>query len=98
MTDTSADTTYWNAMVPELTVSDFAASLAFYQLSGFHVRFQRDNPRFAYLILGQAQTWYTDTLVRTCRRGVNFQIEVAAVQWRADRCVCIRHPLKSINS
>ncbi|MEY2844962.1 MAG: hypothetical protein RL076_508 [Chloroflexota bacterium] len=88
MTDTSADTTYWNAMVPELTVSDFAASLAFYQLSGFHVRFQRDNPRFAYLILGQAQLmieayhaegWHTDTLVHPFGRGVNFQIDVTDV-------------------
>ncbi|MFM7679420.1 MAG: bleomycin resistance protein [Roseiflexaceae bacterium] len=88
MPDTATHATYWNAMVPELTVSDFAMSLVFYQLSGFHVRFQRDNPRFAYLTRGQAQLmieayhadgWHTDTLVRPFGRGVNFQIEVTDV-------------------
>ncbi len=56
--------TYWNAMVPELTVRDIAVSLAFYRLLGFAVRFQRSEPDFVYLTRGQAQlmleAWHVD--------------------------------------
>lgn len=46
---------YWNPMVPELTVTDFAVSLHFYTVVlGFEVRIQRQNPDFAYLCFGEA--------------------------------------------
>ncbi len=77
---------YWNPMVPELTVSDFARSLSFYvDMLGFTVLIRRDNPDFAYLCSGEAQlmleayhsgSWDTGELSYPLGRGVNFQIEV----------------------
>jgi catechol 2,3-dioxygenase-like lactoylglutathione lyase family enzyme len=78
--------TYWNPMVPELTVSDFATSLHFYvEILGFELMNQRKDPPFAYLSIGDAQLmieqyhaegWKTGALERPFGRGVNFQIEV----------------------
>ena len=79
----------WNPMVPELSVSDFDASLGFYCALGFHVRYRRADPAFAYLELGLAQimleechenAWITADLHRPFGRGVNFQIEVSDAQ------------------
>lgn len=76
----------WNRMVPELTVTDFAASLNFYvEVLGFRIIIRREQPDFAYLALGDAQLmleryqddgWNTAELIRPFGRGVNFQIEV----------------------
>ncbi|WP_099143220.1 bleomycin resistance protein [Xenorhabdus kozodoii] len=73
-------------MVPELTVTDFSASINFYQkILGFEVLIQRKNPDFAYLGLGEAQLmleafhddgWNTGELNKPLGRGINFQIEV----------------------
>ena len=80
---------YWNALVPELTVVLLEASLRFYNAAGFSVRFQRKDPPFAYLELGQAQImleqehalgWSTAPLNCPLGRGVNFQIEVEDVE------------------
>jgi predicted enzyme related to lactoylglutathione lyase len=77
---------YWNPLVPELTVSSLETSLRFYQAAGFSVCFQRANPPFAYLELGDAQImleqqhadgWNVEPLDRPLGRGINFQIEVA---------------------
>jgi len=79
------EATYWNALVPELTVEQIEASLRFYTTAGFSVRFQRDDPPFAYLELGQAQLmleqqhergWNVTPLDRPLGRGINFQIKV----------------------
>ncbi|MCD9126626.1 bleomycin resistance protein [Luteimonas fraxinea] len=76
---------YWNPLVPELTVDRIETSLRFYTTAGFSVRFQRDEPPFAYLELGQAQLmleqqhergWNVTPLDRPLGRGVNFQIGV----------------------
>ena len=86
---------YWNPMVPELMVSDFAGSLAFYQLLGFTVRFQREHPAFAYLMLGDAHlmieqvhedAWHVAPLERPFGRGMNLQIEVPDAQRIVDVC------------
>lgn len=45
----------WNALVPEFTVEQIEVSLRFYTIAGFSIRFQRDDPQFAYLELGHAQ-------------------------------------------
>jgi len=84
MTDQKAP--YWNRMVPELTVTDFPASLHFYvNILGFTVMIRRHNPDFTYLCLGEAQLmleqyhaggWNTGPLERPLGKGVNFQIEV----------------------
>lgn len=77
---------YWNRMVPELTVTDFSASLYFYtDVLGFNVLIRRRDPDFAYVSLGEAQLmleqyhaegWNTAELTKPLGRGVNFQIEV----------------------
>ena len=76
---------YWNPLVPELTVADLEKSMPFYLAAGFSVRFQRSDPPFAYLELGQAQLmleqahpegWNVGPLERPLGRGINFQIEV----------------------
>ncbi|MEM6158950.1 VOC family protein [Erwinia sp. P6884] len=82
--------TYWNAMVPELTVTDFPASLHFYvDVLGFTVMIRRNEPEFAYICFGEAQLmleqqhpqgWNTADLVHPLGRGINFQIEVDEVE------------------
>ncbi|MDX7986948.1 VOC family protein [Xenorhabdus sp. 12] len=73
-------------MVPELTVTDFVASLDFYQrILGFKILIRRENPDFVYLSLGEAQLmleafdpsgWNTGELTYPLGRGINLQIEV----------------------
>lgn len=80
---------YWNPMVPELSVSNFAESLDFYcEIIGFKIRNQRENPDFVYLELEQVQimleqihdeAWVTGKLVLPLGRGVNFQIEISDI-------------------
>jgi len=78
------------ALVPELSVASLAASLAFYcDLIGFSVRYVRVEEGFAYLELGYAELmldqsgagrdWITAPVDYPRGRGVNFQIEVAAI-------------------
>lgn len=79
------------SLVPELYVSDFAGSLAFYtDLIGFRVRYDRPEERFAYLELNGAELMIeqTTTLERTLvaaelaypyGRGLNLSIEVTDV-------------------
>lgn len=78
------------ALVPELTVSDWRASRAFYcDLLGFAERYARPDEGFVYLALGQAELmldqrglgrdWTTATLERPFGRGINFQIEVERI-------------------
>ena len=85
---------YWNPLVPELVVADVDASLRFYSAAGFHVRFRRKKPDFAYIELGEAQlmliqqhdsSWNIEPLDRPLGRGVNFQIEVPSTSAVAER-------------
>ncbi|QBD78939.1 VOC family protein [Ktedonosporobacter rubrisoli] len=79
-----------NALVPELSITDFARSLDFYvRILGFVLVYQREEESFAYLSLGQAQlmidqigkgrTWKTAALEYPLGRGVNFQIAVERI-------------------
>jgi len=98
-----ADTLYWNPMVPELTVADFAASYAFYvDVIGWKVRIRRAQPDFAYLCYGEAQLmieqmheegWQTAKLARPLGRGINFQIEVADIDTLYNRLLTHGTPL-----
>lgn len=74
-------------LVPELICSDIEASLAFYRLLGFRVRYERPEERFAYLELNGAelmleQPWSRDRLYPRAElshpygRGINLTIEV----------------------
>jgi catechol 2,3-dioxygenase-like lactoylglutathione lyase family enzyme len=72
-------------LVPELMVSNHAASRDFYvRIIGFSVRYERPAEKFAYLDLGGAELmieeetdfWATGPRERPYGRGINLQIEV----------------------
>jgi catechol 2,3-dioxygenase-like lactoylglutathione lyase family enzyme len=76
-------------LVPELLVSDHAASRHFYvRIIGFSVRYERPEEKFCYLDLGGAELmieqetdfWATAPRERPYGRGINLQIEVAALK------------------
>jgi catechol 2,3-dioxygenase-like lactoylglutathione lyase family enzyme len=79
----------WAALVPELLVTDLDRSRAFYcSVCGFSLRFARPEDGFLYLQLGSAQimleqagpeSWLTGPLEPPFGRGINLQIEVAAL-------------------
>jgi len=86
-------------LVPELLVSDFARSLAFYtELIGFSVLYGRLEDGFAYLdregaqiMLEQrdprsARNWVAGVLERPYGRGMNLEIDVSAVASVYDAC------------
>lgn len=81
----------WARLVPELLVSDIAASLVFWRdLCGFRVAFDRPEEGFAYLDRdgaqvmleerGRGRNWITGPLATPLGRGINFQIAVASVE------------------
>lgn len=74
-------------LVPELICSDLDASVAFYRLLGFRIRYDRPEERFAYLEREGAelmleQPWHQDRLypraelVHPYGRGINLTIDV----------------------
>ncbi len=76
---------HFNSLIPELNVSDFEKSFAFYtQILGFHVEYRRDEDKFAFLSLQQNQlmieqistSWQTGPLEYPFGRGMNLSIEV----------------------
>ncbi len=76
-------------LVPELDVTDLAASLRFWcGLAGFDVAYDRPAARFAYLARGPLQVmlcehngaWETGDLVRPFGRGINLQMTVEAIE------------------
>ena len=85
------------ALVPELTVVDFAASLRFYRALGWQVVYDRPEDQFAYLRLGDADLMidglragrnFDATLTPADRpfgRGVNLEITVPSVSTLLDR-------------
>jgi catechol 2,3-dioxygenase-like lactoylglutathione lyase family enzyme len=81
--------TGWAKLVPELLVSDIAASLEFWcNRLGFAIAYQRPEEAFAYLerpegaqiMLSQRSgKWETAPLVRPYGRGAMFQLYVASI-------------------
>ena len=81
----------FNPLVPELQVSDFDRSLAFYRdVLGFEILYLRVDERFAFLDREGAQMmieqtvdperkWNTADLAAPFGRGINFQIRVGDV-------------------
>jgi catechol 2,3-dioxygenase-like lactoylglutathione lyase family enzyme len=80
-----------NALVPELSITNFEKSLHFYtQILGFSVAYQRPEEGFAFLTLdaaqimideiGKSRTWATGEFNYPLGRGINFQIEVSSVE------------------
>lgn len=76
----------WNALVPELIVTDLEKSYYFWvNILGFSVKYQRTEDKFMYLELNGAQfmleelqddQWVTGELNYPLGRGINFQLEV----------------------
>jgi catechol 2,3-dioxygenase-like lactoylglutathione lyase family enzyme len=73
----------FNALVPELSVSNINKSKNFYiDILGFHLEYERIADKFAFLSYGEAQImieeinghWNTGKLQYPLGRGVNFQI------------------------
>jgi len=78
----------FNALIPELTVTDLRASLNFYLALGFLLEYERPEDRFAFLSLQGAQLmleqfhptgWNVAPLERPFGRGINLQIEVGNI-------------------
>jgi catechol 2,3-dioxygenase-like lactoylglutathione lyase family enzyme len=74
--------------VPELDVTDIAASLAFWcDLLGFEIAYDRPEARFAYLVRGSVQVmlcerngnWEVAEMSRPFGRGINLQMKVDRV-------------------
>lgn len=79
----------FNALVPELSVTDIERSKWFYtELLGFQLEYERKKDKFAFLSLNNAQlmleelngNWETSSLEYPFGRGVNFQIIVEDIQ------------------
>lgn len=78
----------FNALIPELTVSDLHTSLGFYRRLGFEVEYERPEQGFAFLSREGAQLmleqyhpegWNVAPLEPPFGRGINFQIECREV-------------------
>ena len=92
-------------LVPELTVSDLARSLAFWRdLVGFRIRYDRPEEGFAYLDLDGAEVmldqhsaegrhWLTRPFETPLGNGINLQITVEDVAPILDRLAAARWPL-----
>ena len=87
----------FNALIPELAVTDCAASLDFYcDILGFEIAFDRPEEGFAFLTMGDAQLMLDQIdMGRTFEledapfeyplgRGVNFQIRVDTIEPMVD--------------
>ncbi|MBN2334559.1 VOC family protein [Candidatus Bathyarchaeota archaeon] len=84
----------FNALIPELSVSDIEKSLRFYRGTlGFTVEYARPEDRFCFLSYEGSQMmieetndhWLTGELEHPYGRGVNFQIEVSDVSVLLER-------------
>ncbi len=78
----------FNALVPELSVSDIQKSLAFYVgVLNFKIEYERPGDKFAYLSYGDAQLmieqvndhWHVGPLSYPFGRGINLQIETTEI-------------------
>lgn len=96
----------FNALVPELLVSDFARSRAFYvDLLGFHVEYARERPSFAFLSFGESQLmieqdhseqapWRVEPIEFPRGRGLNLSITCTGAHAIAARVQSAGVPLR----
>jgi catechol 2,3-dioxygenase-like lactoylglutathione lyase family enzyme len=93
---------HFNKLIPELTVSNLAASRVFYcDALGFKVDYERPEDKFLFVSLEGAQLmleevnghWETGPLARPYGRGINLQIEVNDVQALYDSLKAAGHML-----
>jgi len=92
----------FNALIPELSVTNFEESLKFYcNVLGFKVEYQRDESKFAFISLEGSQlmieevndNWNVGEMKKPFGRGVNFQIEVKQIKPLTDSLAKNNHPL-----
>jgi lactoylglutathione lyase len=94
----------FNSLLPELYISNFDASIHFYQdILGFKIEYSRDDPKFAFLSYGKSQLMIQELqpgekekeqLDQPFGRGINFQIETDSVQKIIDALEKDTYPLK----
>jgi len=93
----------FNALIPELSVSDINKSLYFYlNILLFQLEYERKDDKFALLSLGNCQImieeinghWETGTLSYPFGRGINFQISVDNVEELYKNIKMHKYPIK----
>jgi catechol 2,3-dioxygenase-like lactoylglutathione lyase family enzyme len=93
----------FNPLIPELSVSDFERSLAFYtEVLPFLIDFQRPEHRFAFLSLQGSQImieeqnghWDTASLEYPYGRGINLAIQVDDLDMVISSLESHNHPIK----
>lgn len=81
----------FNALIPELSVTDFEKSLDFYtRILGFSIAYKREEEGFAFLTLGQAQlmidqigkgrTWSVGDFKYPLGNGINVQVTIDNIE------------------
>ncbi len=94
----------FNALIPEIYVSDFRRSLQFYvDILGFKLEYTRQAPLFGFLSYQGSQLMlqqreptdsHTGALEHPYGRGINFQIESADVQGLVDSLASYNYSLR----
>lgn len=93
----------FNKLIPELSVIDVSKSLNFYtQILGFKIEYQRKESEFIFLSYQGSQImiektnekWKTGKLEYPFGRGINFQIEVDALEPLLESLKRHDYPLK----
>lgn len=84
----------FNALIPELTVTDIEKTKWFYiELLGFKLEYEREGDKFIFVSLEETQImleeinghWETGGLKYPFGRGINFQIEIENIHPIIDR-------------
>jgi len=92
----------YNAVIPELTVSDLESSKFFYlDVIGFKLDYKRDEDKFLFISLGDVQlmveesngNWVTGELSYPFGRGINLQISVGDVDKIAQKLKANKLPI-----
>ena len=81
---------YFNKNIPELSVTNLANSLKFYQQIGFKIEYERPENKFVFISYGEIQfmlqeisdndKWDIAPLTYPFGNGINFQLEVENVE------------------
>jgi len=93
----------FNALIPELSVSDINKSLYFYlNILSFKIEYERKDDKFALLSLKDSQImleeinghWETEDLSYPFGRGMNFQISVNNIDELYKNIKINKYPIK----